>query len=281
MCIEDNSDDSYSCSTESVSSYSSMSDPISSMTDDSTKVKDVSSNSEDDQRDSSWDSKFQDEAEIIARFIRFMRDQSGSISSESDIPSSISSYLPVPAHTYDDDNDFTPLSFVDDSDPYSSDINPNCSFSGLDLSDQTSPISTGHNSSDENLHSTKDQTSPINAGHNSSEEILYSTRDQTSPINADHNSSEENLESSRDQTSPIITDHTGSEEDLHSSGSEQNQKTSSLVCKLDQSIQVDMSQVTSEEDIQSDISTSSNSTIQQIERPFFTTRSGKIYYKNI
>ena len=229
------------------------------MTDDSTKVKDVSSNSEDDQGDSSWDSKFQDEAEIIARFIRFMRDQSGSISPESDIPSSISSYLPVPTHTYDDDdddNDFTPLSFVDDSEPYSSDINPNCSILGLDLSDQTSLISVGHNSSDENLHSTKGQTSSVNAGHNSSEEILHSTRDQNSPINVDHNSSGENLDSTRDQTRPIITDHTGSEEDLHSSESEQSKETSSMVCKLDQSMQVDMSQVTSEEDIHSDISTS-------------------------
>ena len=114
--IEDNSDDSYIYSTDSVSSIRSMSDPTGSMTDDSTRVKDVSSSSDHDQRDSSWDSIFQDEAEIIARFIR---DRSGSISTESEIPYSLSSYLPVPTHTYDDGDDFTPLSFVDDSEQYS------------------------------------------------------------------------------------------------------------------------------------------------------------------
>ena len=206
MYIDDNSDDSYIYSTESVSSYRSMSDPTSSMNDDSTRVKDVSSNSDHDQRDSSWDSMFQDEAEIIARFIRFMRDQSGSISSESEIPSSISSYLPAPTHTYEDD--FTPSSFVDDSEPYSSDSNPNHSISVLDLSDQSSPISADHNSSEENLHS---------------------SRDQTSPINADHNSSEENLQSTRDQTITINTDHKSSEGDLHSIGSDQSKETSSIV----------------------------------------------------
>ena len=135
---------------------------------------------------------FQDEAEIIARFIRFMRDQSGSISSESEIPSSISSYLPAPTHTYEDN--FTPSSFVDDSEPYSSDSNPNHSISVLDLSDQSSPIS------------------------------------------ADHNSSEENLQSTRDQTRPINTYHKSSEGDLHSIGSDQSKETSSIVCKVDQSI---------------------------------------------
>ena len=235
-----------------------MSDQTGSMTDDSTRVKDVSSSSDHDQRDSSWDSIFQDEAEIIARFIRFMRDRSGSISTESEIPSSISSYLPVPTHTYDDDDDFTPLSFVDDSEQYSTDSKPNRSLSVL--SDQSSYISVVHNSSEENLHSSRDQSSPINVDHNSSVENLHSSRDQSSPINVDHNSSEG---------------------DLHSIETDQTKETNSIVCKVDHSIQVDMDQATSEEDIQSDISTPSNSTNEQIERPFFTTRSGKIYYKNI
>ena len=342
MYIEDNSDDSYLYSTDSVSSYRSMSHPTSSMTDDSTRVKDVSSSSDQDQRDSSWDSILQDEAQIIARFIRFMRDRSGSIATESEIPSSISSYLPVPSHIYDDD-DFTPLSFVDDSEQYSTDSTPIHSLSVLDLSDQCSSISTVHtrsrnnlhssrdqssvinvdrNSSEENLHSSRDQSSASNVDHSSSEENLDSSRDQPSAINVDHNSSEENLHSSRDlssasnvdhnsseenldssrdqpstinvghnsseeilhcsrdQSSSVNVDHNSSESDLHSIESDQSEETNSIVCKVDHSIQVDMDQATSE-DIQSDISTPSNSTNQQIERPFFTTRSGKIYHKNI
>ena len=88
--------------------------------------------------------------------------------------------------------------------------------------------------------------------------------------------------SMRDQSTQVTIDHNSSEDQLSSTRSDQNSQSGSINSMRDQSRQITTDHNSSEENIHSDESTSTTgANDQHRERAYFTTRSGKVYYKNI
>ena len=283
MYIEEKSDDSYSDESESLSPYISDIPIFISISENSDRDNSVTS---DPESQSSWDSRFHEEAEFIARIISIQGEESDSIPSQSSLPSSSSSYLPILRPM---PNDFHPLSVEEDSDLDTSDTDFNDSIPQTLFRDQFTQVSEVNYSSEENLNST---TSVQNSESNS----IDSVGTQPSQTSVTRNSSEVHMDwiisdqgsgamstiSMRDQSTQVTIDHNSLEDQLSSTRSDQNSQSGSINSMRDQSRQITTYHNSSEENIHSDESTSTTgANDQHIERPYFTTRSGKVYYKNI
>ena len=301
MYIEDDSDESYMTISGSLWSESSDTSPYSSLSEDSrSRDKYVTPDSG---GQSSWDSRFHDEAEFIARIISNQGESSASTSSDSILSSSSSSYLPIIRPTVDE---FIPLSVVEDSETDTTDIDCSVKVSRIVNRDQFTQTSTLEYSSEDHLNSTRsDQNSDSNSiiplsyqssrfgeDENSSEDQLNLTRsDQNTETNStiplrcasdqigeEGNSSEDHLnlirssQNSRCSSNTILRDHNRSDQNNGSCGS---------IVNSDQDTRNVTVEVNPEQNLQSDSSASSDCIDEHRDRPFFKTRSGKIYYKNI
>ena len=283
MYIEEKSDDSYSDESDSLSPY--ISDiPLSiSISENSDRDNSVTSDSE---SQSSWDSRFHKEAEFIARIISIQGEESDFTPSQSSLPSSSSSYLPILRPM---PNDFHPLSIEEDSDLDTSDADFDDSIPHSLFRDQFTQVSEVNSSSEENPNST---TSVQNIESNS----IDSVGSQPSQTSVTRNSSEVHMDSiisdqdsgpmspisMRDQSTQVTIDHNSLEDQLSSTRSDQNSQSGSINSMRDQSRQITTDHNSSEENIHSDESTSTTGANDQHRgRAYFTTRSGKVYYKNV
>ena len=251
-------DDSYSDESGSLSSY--ISDiPISiSISEISDRDNSVTS---DPESQSSWDSRFHEEAEYIARIILIQGEESDSNPSQSSLPSCSSSYLPILRPV---SNEFHPLSVEEDSDMDTTDADFNDSIPQSLFRDQFTQVSEVNYSSEEHLNlSTSVQKSESNSidsvipqpgqtsvTSNSSELHLDS-------IISDQDSGTMSITSMRDQFTQVTTDHNSSEDQLISTRSDQNSESGSSISMRDQAVEVTTDHNSSEENIHSDESTSS------------------------
>ena len=301
MHIEDESDGSYISSSVSLWLESSDTSPHSSLSEDSkSRDKYVTPDSA---GQSSWDSRFHNEAEIIARIISNQGEGSDSASSDSILSSSSSSYLPLIKPIVDE---FIPLSVEEDSELDT--IVTDCSVTVPKIAyrDQFTQTSTLEYSSEDQLNSTRSdqnsdsnsiiplsyQTSQFVEDENSSEDHLNLTSsDQNSEPNSsiplrcasdqigeEENSSEDHLnlnrssQNTRCSSNTLLSDH---------NTSDQNNGSCDSIVDIDQDTHNGTMEVNPEQNLQSDSSASSVSINEHSNRPFFKTRSGKIYYKNI
>ena len=215
MHIEDESDGSYITSSVSLCLESSDTSPYSSLSEDSkSRDKYVTPDSAEQ---SSWDSIFHNEAELIARIISNQGEGSDSASSDSILSSSSSSYLPLIKPIVDE---FIPLSVEEDSE-----------------------LDTIVTDNGEEENSSEDQLNLNRSSQN--------TRCSSNTLLSDHNTSDQN-----------------------------NGSCDSIV-DLDQDTHDGTMEVNPEQNLQFGSSASSVSINEHSNRPFFKTRSGKIYYKNI
>ena len=174
-------DDSYSDESDSLSSYTSdipISIPISEVSDRDNSV------TSDPENQSSWDSRFHEEAEYIARIISIHGEESDSIPSQSSLPSSSSSYLPILRPV---PNEFHPLSVEEDSDMDTTDADFIDSIPQPLFRDQFTQVSGVNYSSEEELNSS---TSVQNTESNS----IDSVRPEPDQTSVTSNSSELHLD---------------------------------------------------------------------------------------
>ena len=211
--------------------------------------------SADSESRSSWDSRFHEEAEFIARIISNQGEESESIPSESSLPSSSSSYLPILRPT---NEEFLPLSVEEDSELHTSETDSIETIPKILFRDQFTQVSVVEYSSEEHLNSTR-------SDHTSETRSIISMRGQSIQVTPDHYSSEEHLNSSRSdhnseagsnismrhQSTQVTPDHNSSEEHLNSIRSDQNSEAGSIISMTHQSTQVTPDHNSSEEHLNS------------------------------